>query len=216
MVDFVKISTRPGKRGTTEVYPRLRIMNSKDLMIRGGDFYAIWLEDRGLWSTNGVDVVDLIDDAIEEFYNNHREEIPSMHMLKMGDAETGMIDAWHRYCQRQMRDNYVPLDEHLVFANSPVRKEDYASKRLPYPLEAGDFSSWDRLIGTLYSEEERHKLEWAIGSIVSGDSKKLQKFLVLYGAQGTGKSTILNVIEKLFVGYCSIFDAHALGSASNQ
>lgn len=216
MVDFVKISTRPGKRGTTEVYPRLRIMNSKDLMIRGGDFYAIWLEDRGLWSTNEMDVVDLIDDAIEEFYNNHHEEIPSMHMLKMGDAETGMIDAWHRYCQRQMRDNYVPLDEHLVFANSPVRKEDYASKRLPYPLEAGDFSSWDRLIGTLYSEEERHKLEWAIGSIVSGDSKKLQKFLVLYGAQGTGKSTILNVIEKLFAGYCSIFDAHALGSASNQ
>ena len=95
MVDFVKISTRPGKRGTTEVYPRLRIMNSKDLMIRGGDFYANWLEDRGLWSTNEMDVVDLIDDAIEEFYNNHREEIPSMHMLKMGDAETGMIDAWH-------------------------------------------------------------------------------------------------------------------------
>lgn len=31
-------------------------------------------------------------------------------------------------------------------------------------------------MSTLYSDEERHKIEWAIGSIVSGDSKKLQNF----------------------------------------
>lgn len=216
MVDFVKIMTRPTKRGT-EIYPRLQIVNSKDLMIRGGDFYAIWLEDRGIWSTNEMDVVDLIDSEIEKYYADHRESIEgSVHLLKMRDAESGVIDDWHRYCQRQMRDSYVSLDESLVFANSPVRKEDYASKRLPYSLEPGDISAWDTLIGTLYSEEERHKIEWAIGAIVSGDSKRIQKFLVLYGAQGTGKSTILHVIEQLFQGYCANFDAHALGSASNQ
>lgn len=40
--------------------------------------------------------------------------------------------------------------------------------------------------------------------------------MVLYGAQGTGKSTILNIVEQLFQGYYSVFDAKALGSTSNQ
>ena len=40
--------------------------------------------------------------------------------------------------------------------------------------------------------------------------------MVLYGAAGTGKSTILNIIQKLFEGYYSVFDAKALGSASNS
>ncbi len=42
------------------------------------------------------------------------------------------------------------------------------------------------------------------------------KFMVLYGAAGTGKSTILNVILKLFDGYTAIFDARALGSSSSN
>lgn len=45
--------------------------------------------------------------------------------------------------------------------------------------------------------------------------KKLQKFMVLYGAAGTGKSTVLNIIQQLFEGYYSVFDAKALGSSSN-
>ena len=114
-----------------------------------------------------------------------------------------------------MRDNYHMLDEKLIFSNHETNKNDYASKRLSYPLEAGDFSSYDKLISTLYSDSERHKIEWAIGSIVSGDSKKLQKFMVLYGAAGTGKSTILNIIQQLFDGYYSVFDAKALGSSNN-
>ena len=60
------------------------------------------------------------------------------------------------------------------------------------------------------------RLEWAIGSIVNGDSQWLQKFLVLYGAMGTGKSTILNVVQQLFDGYYAVFDAKALGSANAQ
>ena len=69
---------------------------------------------------------------------------------------------------------------------------------------------------TLEEFLERHKLEWAIGSIVSGESKNLQKFMVLYGAAGTGKSTILNIIQMLFEGYYTVFDAKSLGSANSS
>jgi len=76
-------------------------------------------------------------------------------------------------------------------------------------------SAYEKLMSTLYSEEERTKIEWAIGSIVSGESKKIQKFMVLYGAPGSGKGTVLNLILSLFEGYYSVFDAKALGSSSN-
>ncbi len=222
MIDFFEVSYRPGKKGTVEIYPKFIIKKSTDLMIRGSDFYAIWVEERGLWSTDEDDVVQLIDRELDRFAHENGDRIKAengaskLYIMRMRDAGSGMIDAWHRYCQRQMRDNFHMLDEKLIFSNAKTTKKDYASKRLNYPLEAGDTPAYDKLISTLYSEEERHKIEWAIGSIVTGDSKKIQKFMVLYGAAGTGKSTILNIIQQLFDGYYSVFDAKALGSASNS
>lgn len=216
MFDFMSIATRSTKRGTIEIYPKFIIKKSSDLMIRGGDFYAIWVEDRGLWSTDEDDAIQLIDRELKKFTDENQHNFQdNVKTLYLWDAESGMIDSWHKYCQKQMRDNFHMLDEKLVFSNSETNKKDYASKRLGYPLEVGPTPAWDKLIGTLYSEEERHKIEWAIGSIVCGESKKLQKFMVLYGSAGTGKSTILNVIQQLFDGYYSVFDAKALGSASN-
>ena len=217
MLDFVTISTRSKKPGFTEIYPKFLIQKSEDLMIRGGDFYAVWVEDRGLWSTDENDVVQLVDRELKKYAEEHKEELDgNVKINYMWDAESGMIDSWHKYCQKQLRDSYTQLDEKLVFANGGINKKDYASKRLSYPLEAGDCPAWEKIISTLYTEPERHKLEWAIGSIVSGESKYLQKFLVLYGGPGTGKSTILNIIQDLFEGYHTVFDAKALGSANAQ
>ena len=218
MIDFLIISTRPTKRGVVEIYPKFRLYpKSQDLMIRGGDFYAVWIEDRGLWSTDEQDALQLIDRELDRFAEENREKFEgNIKVLHMWDSESGMIDSWHRYCQKQLRDSFHMLDDKLIFSNSGSNKKDYASKRLNYPLEPGDTPAWDKLVGTLYSEEERHKIEWCIGAVVSGASKHLQKFMVLYGEGGTGKSTILNVIQKLFDGYYSVFDAKALGSAGHQ
>ena len=216
MLDFLMIATRSGKRGIIEIYPKFIIKKSNDLMIRGGDFYAIWIEERGLWSTDEQDAVDLIDRELDRYAEENRKRFDdNIRVLHMWDAETGMIDTWHRYCQKQMKDQFHMLDEKLIFANTKTGKRDYASKSLDYPLEKGDTPAWDRLIGTLYSPEERHKIEWCIGAIVTGDSKRLQKFMVFYGAVGTGKSTIINVIQQLFEGYYTSFNAKDLGSSSN-
>ena len=217
MVDFLIISTRSTKKGT-EIFPKFRLYpKSKDLMIRGGDFYAVWIEERGLWSTNEDDALAIIDNELkkyaDDFVDKHPEEY--VNILYTWDSSTGSIDQWHKYCQKQKRDSFEMLDETLIFSNTETNKSDYASKRLPYPLEEGNIDSYLKLVSTLYSDEERHKLEWAIGSVITGDSKHIQKFLVLYGAAGTGKSTVLNIMQKLFEGYYSVFDAKALGSANN-
>lgn len=218
MIDFLTVSTRYPKKDVVEIFPKFIIKRSSDLMIRGGDFYAIWVEERGLWSTDEQDALLLIDRELKEKENELRERYGDSVIIKtlyMWDADSGSIDSWHKYCQKQMRDNFHMLDEKLIFSNTETTKKDYASKKLSYPLEAGETPAWEKIMSTLYSPEERHKIEWAIGSIVSGDSKKIQKFLVLYGAAGTGKSTVLNIIQQLFEGYYSVFDAKALGSSNN-
>lgn len=217
MLDFLMISTRSTKRGVIEIYPKFIIKKSSDLMIRGGDFYAIWVEERGLWSTDEQDALSIIDKYLDKYAEENKGKFEGhVRVMHMWDAESGMIDTWHKYCQKQMRDSFHQLDDKLIFSNTKVSKKDYSSKRLPYPLEKGNVSAWDKLISTLYSPEERHKIEWSIGAIVTGDSKHIQKFMVFYGSAGTGKSTILNVIQKLFEGYYSVFDARALGSSSNS
>lgn len=217
MFDFLMISTRSTKRGVIEIYPKFIVKRSSDLMIRGGDFYAVWIEERGLWSTDEQDAIDRIDRELDLYAKENNQRFDSnVHVLHLWDSESGMIDAWHKYCQRQMRDNFHMLDEKLIFSNDPACKKDYASKRLSYPLEPCPTPAFDRLLSVLYSEEERHKIEWAIGSIVTGDSKELQKFMVFYGAAGTGKSTVVNIIHRLFEGYTQTFTAKDLGSASNS
>ena len=214
-MDFLKVTWRnPKKSGPAEIYPVFVVKGSKDLMIRGGDFYAIWDEEKGLWSKSQDDAIEIIDRELEKF----KVDNPAMtdaRVLYLWNGDTGMIDKWHKYCQKQMRDNFHSLDEKLVFSNTPANREDYASRKLPYALEDGDISAWDELVGTLYSPPERHKIEWAIGSVVAGESKDIQKFLVFYGSAGTGKSTILNIIQELFNGYYCVFDAKSLGSSTD-
>lgn len=216
MLDFLMVTTRSTKRGTIEIYPKFIIKKSSDLMIRGGDFYAIWVEERRLWSTDEQDALQLIDMEVDRYAEENKRRFDSnIKVLHMWDAESGMVDTWHKYCQKQMRDSFHMLDDKLIFANTETVKEDYASKKLNYALEPGNLDAYDKLISTLYLPEERHKIEWAIGSIVCGASREIQKFMVFYGSVGTGKSTVLNIIMQLFEGYYTAFKAKDLGSANN-
>jgi hypothetical protein len=149
------ISTRPGKKGEIEIYPRFIIPTKKkssDLMIRGGDFYAVWMEDRGLWSEDEGDVLQTIDHELDLYLEENKDKFAEykIKVLHMWDAQTGMVDVWHKYCQKQLRDHYHSLNEKLIFSNMNSTKEDYASKRLSYPLEKGSIEGYDKLISVLY------------------------------------------------------------------
>lgn len=215
-MDFYKVIIKESKTtGVLRILPDWRVGRSKDLMTRGGAFYAVWDEAAGLWSTDIYDVQRLVDEDLRrtaeelEAKNNVPYQVDTME-----SNATGLWDSFHRFL-RNSSSNSRNLDEKLTFENTEVKKSDHVSRRLPYSLSSGSCPSWDTLVGTLYSDEERAKIEWAIGAVVSGDSKKIQKFLVFYGPPGSGKSTILNIIEQLFEGYTAIFDARELAGSNN-
>jgi phage/plasmid-associated DNA primase len=189
---------------------------SEDLMVQGGRFYAIWNPEQGLWSRDEYDVQRLVDEDLRQEKERLQRETGQKYTVKFMRSFHSNSWSQFRKFMAHISDNSHPLDNKLMFANTDIKKTDYASRKLPYAIGEGDISAWEELMTTLYSVDERAKIEWAIGSIIAGDSKKIQKFIVFYGPPGTGKSTILNIIQKLFEGYTTSFDGKALGSSNAQ
>lgn len=220
MLDFVKIRTstriRSKKSGesTTTVFPEFVVGPSDDLMIRGSSFYAVWDEETGFWSQNPSRVVDIVDKALREKASSYPESM-DVQVLYLKDFSSKKWTEFKSYCD-SLPDNYHELDSNLTFSNQSVGKKDYVSKKLPYPLKPGAYDAYNELMSTIYDPLERMKLEWAIGSIIAGDSKTIQKFIVLYGSAGSGKSTFLNIVQKLFEGYYNVFEAKALTGNNNN
>lgn len=208
---FFTVIASETKKGL-ELQPDFSSYPTDDIMIRGGGFYAVLDPKTNLWSTDQHTVGYLIDEEINRSADEriNRGE-PIVSRKTYGSYISGVLTRFNKYV-REMPDSYTQLDQEFVFLNQKVKPKDYASKRLPYDLEDGDITSWNQLLSVLYEPTEREKIEWAIGSLVAGDSKKIQKFYVLYGDPGTGKSTIINIIEMLFEGYTTTFDGDALGN----
>lgn len=211
-MDFFKIGTKANKNGGIEVFPEFVVRRTKDLMVQGGKFYAIWDQTQGLWSKDSYRVNDLTDELLYEAAN---EAGPHAIVKSMAIMDTGYRKKFLELC-KLVDDNYKQLDQNVVWSNSDIKREDYASWRLPYPLEPGDHSAWDELMDRLYDPEEKAKLEWAIGALVSGDSKKIQKCIVIYGKGGKGKSTVLNIIQEMFDGYVTQFRAADMGNVNKD
>ena len=216
MLDFMRVAKRRPKRDTVEIYPEFIIKPSKDLMIKGSDFYAIWDESLKLWSTDEYRATELIDAELSKYAEEHKDDDRdcTVHVLYLETSSNGMIDRWKKFVKKQLPDHWHSLNNRLIFANDDIKRSDYASRRLSYPLEQMETPNYNELTSVLYSPEELHKIEWAIGSIITGESKKIQKFEVLYGSAGTGKGTILEIVRQLFDGYYCTFDAKVLGSAN--
>lgn len=218
-MDFYEIGVRAGKNNVLEVYPDFIVDRSKDLMTRGNDFYAVWDEDTEMWSKDVLTIRKIVDRDIREKVNQLKENmleqgksVVGCYLRKNSSKKWGEFDLY----LKRMPDSYKRLDEKVAFQNSRLKKTDYVSKRLPYSLQDGEAPAWEELISTLYEPEEREKIEWAIGAILAGEAKKIQKFLVFYGSQGSGKGTILKIVMKLFEGYYTTFKAENLVQGNDQ
>ena len=214
-MDFYEIETVPmrGQAGMMEARPNFLNLKSRDIMLRDGDFVAVWDPKTGLWSKSEDDVIDIIDNDVFEYV-----EKSGIQNLFPRICRKDSDGVWRQYRQwsKNMVDTDHPLDRMPVFKDTILRQEDHISYRLPYSLEEGEPTSWSKLVDTLYDPSERQKIEWTIGSVLTGDCRTIDKFLVFYGDPGSGKSTILNVMQKLFGDFCVPFDSESLALRNNS
>lgn len=214
-MDFYEIETIPmrGQAGMMEVRPNFINLNSRDIMLRDGDFVAVWNPKTGLWSKRENDVIDIIDNDVFDYVD--KSGIQNLFPRICRRDSDGV---WRQYRQwsKNMIDTDHPLDRMPVFKDTVLRQEDHASYRLPYSLEEGEPTSWAKLVDTLYDPSERQKIEWTIGSVLTGDCRFIDKFLVFYGDPGSGKSTILNVMQRLFGDFSVPFDSESLAQRNNS
>ena len=215
-MDFYEIKERALKSGTTEVRPSWRVLRFKDLMIRGKSFYAVYNPETHFWSTDEYDLTRIVDADIARHFKETSERVEgSVWARYLGDYDSKTY-ADYKSWMSKLPDVYHPLDGKILYADQTPRREDYATRTLSYSLSDDPCPAYEELMSTLYDPDEREKLEWGIGSVFTGDSKWIQKFFVLYGSAGSGKSTVLNLISRLLDDRIGQFDAAALGRPGDQ
>ena len=228
LLDFQRIddtSFVKGKR-LIRIKNSLAQMPPKDVMTKGGELLAVYSAEKKIW-VKGVEALSYIinstDAELEKCAEKHKKMGEDVKVEWMWDSDSGEMDRLLKFLKKHMPANcFQPLDDNVIFANQETEREDYASFKLPYSLDDPDkCPCYDELMSTLYDPENRRKIEWAVGSIFTGDSKHIQKFIVFYGEAGSGKSTVLNIIQRLFGQkkkgdpdrYWSTFDAKELGDS---
>lgn len=223
-LDFMDVVLSEQKRGYFQFAPEWNGYSSQDLMIRGGDFYAILDHETNMWKTGDKGrnfARRAIDTAIwkarDEYIKNNPNDLAAAGaQVKTIKEDAATRKTWLSYVKNECVDNYVPLDPKVTFRSQDVKPEDYRTHRLPYDLAEGPTPYWDKFLDVIY-RDERHKIEYMIGSIIDGPNvKKVQKYYVIYGEGGTGKSSIIDILDKmLFPGYASRFNAADLVTGNN-
>jgi hypothetical protein len=214
MYDFLKIEKKWDNKLQRNVYtPTFKIKsNIKDLIVRAGKFYAIFNYDTNLWETDDSKAIELIDrqtrDYVAEIESpallNDPDHGPIIRLLS--DQSNKLIREWHNFCEKDYRkewDSKCQLNQHVLFSNSDIKREDYATDTLDYPLQETPTPAYDKICSTLYLPSEVEKWEWIVGCVLAGDQKKIQKMVIFYGEPGTGKSTIIDhvIANTIFGGY---------------
>lgn len=113
-IDFYQVGTKEAKSGVLEIFPDFMIGRSKDLMVRGRSFYAIWDEAGGLWSTDEYDVQRLVDEELRVFADKKKAEGLSCNVKYLRSFDT---HSWNRFRNfvSLVSDNSHELDSKLTF-----------------------------------------------------------------------------------------------------
>ncbi len=116
-MDFFTVGIREGSRrgDPPEIFPDFTVGRSKDLMVRGRAFYAIWDEEAGLWSTDEYDVQRLVDDELRKFAEEAKKDGNEYKVKYLRSFGSNGWTQFRKFVQN-ISDNSHELDANLTFA----------------------------------------------------------------------------------------------------
>lgn len=191
------------------IWPDFKFAGSKDLVAKGGDFYAYWNGET--WITDVDQLINEIDSASWERFKKLREVQPELriNVKQMDFASSGIMAKFKQYCLLK-KQSETQFNTKIFFSDYTPKRSDYSTYQLSYTPAEMPTNSFDELMAVLYADSELEKILWALGALLTGKMDKIEKFLYLYGAKGTGKGTAINIIKKMFENYWAPIDLRTL------
>lgn len=201
-MDFVKIVEQRDSRSKNKIFvqPSFNSYGVKDLIVQGDSFKAYWTGKE--WSMDLDQLLKEIDKMIWDKVNEVQKEYPEATVTArtLLDYSSGMYKTFLNLC-KDMPNNDVSFNKVIRFANEEITRDDYATFKLDYTPMEGKHEAFDEMINTWYAPEDRDKILWSIGLILSKRTAEVQKFLFLYGGKGEGKGSVLDIMNSLFGPY---------------
>ena len=140
-LDFFTIKHRvTEKRNGTQidVYPEFLIKKSKDLMIRGGKFYAALNKETGFWETSEIQIQEYVDEELKAYAETNKDILQEkaekgkfckVNLMEMQASRSRSWIEWKTYVNN-LPDWYVQLDDEICFNVEKVKPEQYLSRKL--------------------------------------------------------------------------------------
>lgn len=216
-VDFYTVyelaATDPRSKFDYEVKVDFAYKRVKDIVVKGSEFSGFWNGEK--WSLHIDDLIDSIDNDIVVLRDKLRKEHPDAKISAplMNFESSGIMLKFINYCKKQSGSD-VQFNSKILFSDVKAKREDYSTYQLPYTPTSGETPAFDEMMSILYKPEELDKILWAMGALFTGEISKIEKFLYLYGAKGTGKGTVLNIIKLLVGDYWAAIDLQAITGSS--
>lgn len=216
-MDFYDISvvqdSRTSKNLKFTILPVFKFSRGSDLICKGGELYAYWHDNQ--WKTSPRELVEIIDSDILKKRNQILDIHPGAEIsMKLMDNHTSHVMKEFAQYTKLVQQSDAQFNTRIIFADEIPNRDDFSTNQLFYtPLE-GPTPAFDKMFGKLYEQEELEKILWFIGALLTNSMGDIQKFMYLYGPKGSGKGTVIKLIEQLFDGYYSYISLARLTSGS--
>lgn len=222
--DFVRIvKNRVGNRSDGEIYQMsidFNVGHLRDVVIQGGNFTAFYNYDTHFWESKASFYkyarALLYEEAEKERQLHPDQTILVQDPQHLSSKVPTKIDALCKACETE---NAILFNQKIFFHGELPEREDYATKTMPYERYVGNTDeacpNYDELMSVLYSPEDRTMIEWLAGCALCGDGDRVDKFIYLEGEPGSGKSTILNIVEQVLGPYGASIKAEEFASSNS-